>query len=366
MFGEVGDEVHFIDEARRAMEMYHPESRSGIPEEHWRELAAHHSNAIRDWLRDLYQFVGSGMGTATDHLGGNLLDFRARHIFNVAVAEDRQAGARWVQHANDSTIDLVQGLNPHIDWPGSAVFDVGPGGAAGESWRIRDMEMFENVPALGLFRLAGGALLVIPKPLQVMEIELAAGLFPQPALQHNHPMRHDEQFMARELAGGLFGQPALPQHALPQPAIQQNNMTERDEQVDPRASEVNVRIVAGVRTVRLVLNDINPVVAQAYPVLYTILNPVWPLLLFILDVLVGVINQQAYDEYGLQFRAQVEIPGSWPEEDETGHPLYGDILKPGLYSQDVLIMRMMFVLACFIWLHSCIIDWRTVVHSQGE
>jgi hypothetical protein len=73
------------------------------------------------------------------------------------------------------------------EFPGSAVFDVGPGGVPGESWNIRDMGIFNDLPALGFFKLVGGALLVVPKPEQVMEVEVNVKVVPQPVVQNEDP-----------------------------------------------------------------------------------------------------------------------------------------------------------------------------------
>lgn len=185
LFGMGENESQIIDDVRRAMEMYNPVSHSGVSEEQWHMLSGQHGNAIDGWLQNLYFFVSLGNGTAADHLGGILLDFTPRYIFNVVVAADREAGVLWLQEANTLTIALVQTQGPDIEFPGSAVFDVGPGGIPGDSWNIRDMEMLRDLPALGFFKLAGGALLVVPKPQQVMEFEFDAGMIPQAALNDN-------------------------------------------------------------------------------------------------------------------------------------------------------------------------------------
>jgi hypothetical protein len=78
----------------------------------------------------------------------------------------------------------------------------------GESWNIRDMDMFIDLPALGLFKLAGGALLVIPKPEQVMDLEVNVEVVPQPVVQNEDPAPNiyaaDEKFYVIIRAGQPF------------------------------------------------------------------------------------------------------------------------------------------------------------------
>jgi len=64
-----------------------------------------------------------------------------------------------------------------------AVFDVGPGGAPGESWRIFEMDMFDDPPALTFFRLAGGAILAVPNPQGLGARRLASEWLVEPLRQ---------------------------------------------------------------------------------------------------------------------------------------------------------------------------------------
>ena len=171
----IGD--FLINPVRRAMEMYNPVSRSGVSEQEWYDLVGEQVDSVKEWLETLYFSVRFGHEDAHDVLGGKLLDIQPRHVFNISIAEDREAAAVWVRQASVAATDWYR--DNDVEWPGSAVFDVGPGGASGESWRIRDMEMFEDVPALGLFKLAGGALLAVPKP-QQQQVAVQGELFSPP------------------------------------------------------------------------------------------------------------------------------------------------------------------------------------------
>ena len=175
MYGEGEDQMQSVDRVHRAMEMYNPISHSGVSAEEWQELVKQHGSSIEDWLEALHAFNRSDAGNIRDHLGGALLDVSTRDVFNMAVAEDREAAALWMERTTAATIEAV--LNPQARLPKSAVFDVGPGGAPGESWRIRDMDMFDDLPVFQYFKLAGGALLVrpsVPRAFEfVFDVELA-------------------------------------------------------------------------------------------------------------------------------------------------------------------------------------------------
>ena len=358
MLGD-GDEAQTIDETRRAMEMYNPVICNGASEEQWQELVKQHSNAVRDWLSGLHSFVRSGAGRAADHLGGTLLDFEARHIFNIAIAEDRDAAALWVQQANDTTTEWIS--NHDIEVPGSAVFDVGPGGVPGESWRIRDMAMFEDVPPLGLYKLAGGALLAMPRPQQVVARRLEGGLFGFAQFHDNDQTEHEDQIVEVENTGL-------------NPQVQDEDQTVREEQIvegentrlDPQVREVVVLFVASKQVVREHLHTVQPAALQSHPIMFAMLRPFPPVLLFIIkNVFVGVINQEAYDqEYGLVYRERLQISGSWPAEDGVDGSPHSDLIVSGWYSQDVFLMRVMFMLAWGMMMNLTFTEWRTFVRSQ--
>jgi hypothetical protein len=281
--------------------MYHPVSHSGVSEEQWQELVKQHTNDVRDWLWGLQQFVASGQGNVTDHLGGSLLDHPPEYVFNMAIAGDRESAAVWVEYANATAIAWT--VDNNIELPGSAVFDVGPGGAPGESWHIRDMEMFDDVPALGLFKLAGGALLVIPRPWQEAARRLEGGLFDEEELteredetaedenaedlaaeeEWHESLRRvrgdifalsaiDREHDARFLEGGLFALPVIDEEQAAEDEAAGNeparndtaeDSTARDETAEDKIAgdqtagdeiakldihEVNAHIVAGEQT----------------------------------------------------------------------------------------------------------------------
>ena len=379
MSGGPENEARLIDEVHRAMEMYHPVSHSGVSEERWQELVEQHTTAVEEWLSGLQHFVTSGQGTATEHLGGDWLEFPPDHIFNMAIAEGREEAAAWVQQANATALEWIG--DHDIEFPGSAVFDVGPGGATGESWRIRDMDMFDDVPALGLFKLVGGALLAKPQPWQVVEGRLEGGLFGLPAPDREPPTEHEGEIAEDEHIGDEAGEgeSAGDKAAGGETAAGETaeDETAEDETVDDEAAEVEstrlalhakediLTIVAGEQFVRHFYYATGPDPALWHPVTW-LMQPLDLLGAFFMDNLfIGVVNQPAYDElYGLEYREQLEIPGSWPREDEMGGLLYGDTLRPGLYSQDVFIMRAMLMAACFLIAVSCIIDWETVLRGQ--
>jgi hypothetical protein len=322
MFGIVLDTVErhadIIDRVRRAMEMYNPVSRSGASEEEWQALVMNQNDAADHWLRALETFVWNGQGMAAEHLGGPLLDFIPRHVFNVAVAADREAGVLWVREANERTMAFAaDALND--EFPGSAVFDVGPGGVPGESWNIRDMGIFNDLPALGFFKLAGGALLVVPKPEQVMGVEINVEVVPQPVVQNEDPAPDiyaaDENHYAIIRAGQPFMRRRLDMALLKQTA--------------------------------------------PFFFIYAITYPAFVVLL---DVLIGEFDQREFDrELGLDFHRGLKIPGSWLPDSELESSIYDGVLVPGHYSQDMFLRRSMAFWACLILLFSCWYDWRLAV-----
>jgi hypothetical protein len=267
---------------------------------------------------ELETFVWNGEGTAAEHLGGPLLDSIPRHVFDMAVAADREAGALWVREANERTIAFVADAL-HDEFPGSAVFDVGPGGLPGDSWNIRDMDMFIDLPALGLFKLAGGALLVILKPEQVMDLEVNVEVVPQPVVQNEDPAPDiyatDENFYVIIRAGQPFLRRRLDLALLKQTA------------------------------------PFFFLYAMAYPasaVLFDIFN--------------GEIDQLEFDrELGLDFHGGLAVPGSWLPDRELEDSIYDGMLVPGYYSQDVLMRRTIAFFACLVVLFSCWYDWRLAV-----
>jgi hypothetical protein len=319
MFGIAPDTVErhadIIDQVRRAMEMYNPVSRSGVSEEEWQAIVMNQNNAADHWLRALETFVWNGQGTATEHFGGPLLDFIPRRVFNMAVAADREAGALWVREANERTIAFVaDALND--EFPGSAVFDVGPGGVPGESWNIRDMDMFNDLPALGFFKLAGGALLVVPKPEQMMEVAVNVEVVPQPVVQNEDPAPDiyaaDENHYVIIRAGQPFMRRRLDMALLKQTA--------------------------------------------PFFFLYAVTYPAFVVLL---DVFIGEFDQREFDrELGLDFLEGLKIPGSWFPDRELEGSIYDGVLVPGYYSQDMFLRRSMAFWACLILLFSCWYDLR--------
>jgi hypothetical protein len=324
-----------VDRVRRAMEMYNPVSHSGVTEEQWQALVMNQNDAADHWLRALETFVWNGQGTAAEHFGGPLLDFIPRHVFNMAIEADREDAALWVRGANERTIAFVTDAQ-NDDFPGSAVFDVGPGGVSGESCNIRDMDMFDNLPALGFFKLAGGALLVIPGPEQVMGVEPADDL-----LQRLLKIQNNAQ-------AGQLGQ--LVPDEDPAPVTQIRD----DEWVTTiRAGEQYRR-----RRHDLVLAELK----QAQPLYHAL---IYPFSFLISDVFVGEVNQRGYDHrYGLEFRGDLKIPGSWPADGEGIDPIYSGMLVPGWYSQDVWMMRCMFFFACFLSVMFCHCEWKNAVWQK--
>jgi hypothetical protein len=339
MFGIALDtverQVDIIDRVRRAMEMYNPVSRSGVTEEQWQALVMNQNDAADHWLRALETFVWNGQGTAAEHLDGPLLDFIPRHVFNMAVAADREAAALWVREANERTVAFVTDAE-NDDFPGSAVFDVGPGGIPGESWNIREMDMFDDLPALGFFKLAGGALLVIPRPELVMGVEPADDLVQRLMMIQNNAQA---------------GQPEqLVQDEEPAPDTQIRD----DEYVTTiRAGEQYRR-----RRHDLVLAELK----HAQPLYHAL---IYPFSFLISDVFVGEVNQRGYDHrYGLEFRGDLKIPGSWPADGEGTDLIYSGMLVPGWYSQDVWMMRCMFFFACLLSVMFCHYEWKNAVWQK--
>lgn len=162
----------------KAMHEYNSASHSGIDKAGWEALVSLHKVQQRGNLFDGHEEplinllnqldTEGGLGRANIDLGW--LESPPERIFNVAVTADRDTGAQWVKRASIMALaakvhEEMHGVNVHpslLEDPGIAVFDVGPGAAEGESWRIRDMEMFEDVPGLEFWKLGGNALLVMP------------------------------------------------------------------------------------------------------------------------------------------------------------------------------------------------------------
>lgn len=310
--GSIERELQVIDEVRRAMEMYNPLSRSGVSEEQWQVLVAQQNNAVEHWLAALHRFVRAGNGSAADLLGGHLLD-QPRHVFNVSVESSRRAGASWVQDANEMTMSLLENPNLDFGFLGSAVFDVGPGGIPGESWFIRDMDMFNDRPGLNFYKLAGGALLVVPK-----DVEFNATEFPHPALPDNDQAVRDEQ-------------------------LREDERSRLETQA--RNDNAVVDVVAGERTVHA-----QRARRQFHPIIEAVF-----LLSFFDSVFIGEVNQEAYDQkHGLELRMGLQIPGSWPVDDES---IYGGIITPGWYRQDVFRRRTAATIAIMLIFETCLVDW---------
>jgi hypothetical protein len=356
MFGDPENEAQSVDEVHRAMEMYHPVSHSGVSEEQWQELARQHTNAVRDWLSGLQRFVTSGQGTTTDHLGGSLLDYPPDHVFNMAIAGGREAAAVWVEYANATVTEWT--VENDVELPDSAVFDVGPGGAPGESWRIRDMDIFDDVPALGLFKLAGGALLVIPRPWQVVARFLEGGLFGLPAIDEEETTeREDEtaenenaedgtaddewQVAVRRLQGGLFGMSAIDEE---QAAVDDANGDDIAEEEtagdDPTEAETCEDEAA-----RDDITEAETAKDEAAENEITKLDP------HPVDFHIAAGQQMA------RVHADVLNPG------ENGVDAR-NLLEPWWYSLDVVVMRVMIVLVFWMLVYSCFMDWQMVVRDQ--
>jgi hypothetical protein len=250
-------------------------------------------------------------------------------------------------------------LDRNIELPGIAVFDGGPGIAPGESWRIRDMDMFKDVPALKLLKLAGGALAALPSSEHLWQRLLAHDVFrrPQPQRQANDSTEREEQIVGVENAGN--------ENAEEEDAVGEK-AEEKSAGPDSHVERPAARIVAGELVLRVHRDLTDPVVTQSHPIIWAILRPVTPMLQFIATNIVGDdIDQQGYAwEHGLVYRGKPEIPGSWPEEDETNESLYRNMVRPGWYSQDVFLMRAMIVLACGLTINTSFMDWLGFLRSQ--
>jgi hypothetical protein len=340
MFGNPGaDEEQAVDEVHRAMEMYHSVSHSGVSEEQWQELVEQHTNAAKNWLRGLQFFVGSSQGSATDLLGGALLDYPPDHMFNMAVPEDREAAAVWVEQASATTTEWT--LENGIELPGSAVFDVGPGGAPGESWRIRDTSMFDDVPALGLFKLAGGALLVVPRPWQVAERRVEDGF----------------------LEGGLFGVFGLPTIDSEDEEGADDEAAEEETAEDEAAEDndaVNKTAAAGDETAEDdAAQDVTAEDETAAG-----------------DEPAG--DDTAEDRIAKLDQHEANVHSVTKEQLTRKH---GDFIDPGkaradeqLYSNNLRLMwysevyvavtRGIVMLVCWLLVYSCYMDWQTIVRGQ--
>jgi hypothetical protein len=307
------------------MEVYSPVSHSGVSEEQWQELIEQHKDALTDWLTDLHRFVEAGEALVSEHLGGHFLHVRPRLIFNMAIAEDRHTAAMWVQQTS-ATISAWT-LDHNVMLPNRVVFDVGPGGTLGESWRIRDMDMFEDVPALKLFKLAGGPLLAVPKPHQLMERTLAFNWFgqPFPRRQGNVPTEREERDFEEQVV-----QDQIVQEQVVQQQVVGEQVVE-DGDARPDAHVRRFHMVAEELWVREHRDFTDPAVTQFHPMIWAMLRPFYWLTQFMANnVFIGVIDQQGYDQaHGLVYRGKPEIPGSWPEEDGTNESLYADMVRPG-------------------------------------
>jgi hypothetical protein len=324
-----------VDRVRRAMEMYNPVSHSGVTEEQWQALVMNQNDAADHWLRALETFVWNGQGTAAEHFGGPLLDFIPRHVFNMAIEADREAAALWVRGANERTIAFVTDAQ-NDDFPGSAVFDVGPGGVPGESWNIRDMDMFDDLPALGFFKLAGGALLVIPRPEQLTEVEPADDLLQRLMMIQNDAQagQHEQLVQNEDLAPDIY------------------------------AADENLYVIirAGQPFLRRRLDVAALKQTNLFFFLYATTYPTSAILF---DVFIGEFDQREFDrELGLDFHGGLAVPGSWPPDSGLKDSIYDGMLVPGYYSQDLLMRRIMAFFACFIMLFSCWYDWRLAVWPE--
>ena len=357
MEGEPWNEAQSIDEVHRAMEMYHPVSHSGVSEDQWQELVRQHSGAARDWLSALHLFVRSGAGTVAEHLGGSLLDFPPDHLFNMAVAEDREAAAVWTEQANAAATHWT--INNDVDLPGNAVFDVGPGGVPGESWRVRDMDMFEDVPALGLFKLAGGALLVKPRPGQVVEGHLRGDLFGWPATDSDESSEHEEPTDEDEAAeDDAAGDDAAEDETA------EDDVDEEDADEDETAEEETVKEVTTEEDAAQ--NDTAGDKIAGYE---TAAGET------VGDITAGI--ETAEETAGEMFTKldphefNVHIVAG-----ERVTSVHRDILDPGkkgmngrrcsntLHGLNLFLMRGIIVLLICLLVHSCFIEWQTVVRGQ--
>lgn len=155
------------NEVEAAMRTHNTASFSGISCAGWEALVNAHDDGMDDWILEMFHLNWGQGGIGRERFGGPLLDFPPQAMFNVTVAADREDGARWAQAASAATVVMSAAIENGEEhglpgFPGSAVFDVGPGGADGEGWNLREMEMFEGLPGLGFYKLAGHALLVIP------------------------------------------------------------------------------------------------------------------------------------------------------------------------------------------------------------
>lgn len=166
--GTLEQQQQDVNEVEAAMKDWNIASQSGIDRAAWQALVDTHEDGVEDWILEMFHLNWDQGGIGRERFGGPLLDFPPHAMFNVTVAADREDGARWAREASASTVVMNAAIengeeNGLPAFPGSAVFDIGPGGADGESWNLREMEMFEGLPGLGFFKLAGHALLVIPQ-----------------------------------------------------------------------------------------------------------------------------------------------------------------------------------------------------------
>jgi len=264
----------------------------------------------------------------------------------MGVAEDREAAAVWLGQASVTATEWT--LENDIELAGSAIFDVGPGGAPGESWRIRDMSMFDDVPALGLFKLAGGALLVVPRPWQVAErrVEdgfLEGGLFELPTIDSE-----EEEAVNDEAAG--------------------NEAAEEETAEDDAAKDndaENKTAAAGDRTAEDEIAEGETVEDETVEYETAAGNE-------------PAGDQNAEDKIAKLDQHEANVHTVTEEQLTREH---GDVIDPGktradgpLYSKNlrlvwysqvhVAVMRGIVMLVCWILVYSCFKDWQTIVRGQ--
>lgn len=340
LYGEGVDEIRNIERVRAAMEMYYPQYHGGVSRAQWLEIVRDHGDMIEDWLRVMQSAISSGtVASAAEILGGPPLDIQPAHIFNMALEADRRAGAAWVRRANEEMLQHMLGRAPQPEYPGDAVFDVGPGGKTDETWRFRSLDMFKDVPTLTLYKLAGGAMLVAPKSRRQLLLEFVpAG--PEVLLANPTPV--DEQ-QGEGNNGIVAGGPLNP------------NSVELGE----HAINTLVRLPSVPQVVHLYSGGSDRLFV--HKILYMLFSP----LILYEKLLVGHVDQHAYDmQYGLETRTALKIPGSWLaeiEDNEAGehgvkapHAMYWNVLVHGRYRVDALLMRWIFAIT--LWMVVCSIQ----------
>lgn len=335
LFGEQIDAARSIEKVRIAMETYNPRYHGGITKKRWLQIVEEHGETIEDWLKNMHSAVNSGaVDSAVEFNGGPVLDIMPDRLFNMVLEADREAGSAWVRRVNDEMVQHMLGQAPPPEYAGVAVFDVGPGGRHAETWRFRSLDMFKNLPAIGFYKLAGDAMLVVPKSRAELFVQFMPGA-----------------------PGGLLAGPA----AVGVQQVEGDNGNRAEGPAEPETAEIGEH---AINTLMLL-----PSLAEAVHFYsrgsdrFWIYGPLYVLFyacIVVDKIFIGRVDQDAYDmRYGLETRTTLKIPGAWladVEDDEVGendaqapHAMYRDVLIHGRYRVDVLLVRRMFAIAFHLY-----------------